>query len=183
MHFREKYGQTLDELFRLILDVPEERQAENIRKYTDYRTYLEFDIKIHHSNGETSSFSKVAREKSGGETQTPFYVAMIASFLGLYRPRQNQHSIRLLMFDEAFNRMDPERAEQTLLFIRKLGLQLLAAAPTDKCEIITPQMETTLLAIREGNRAWLEEYHQVLATATSPSDESEAEVAATTEEH
>ena len=178
LHFRAKYGETLDELFRLILDVPEERQAENIRKYTDYRTYLEFDIKILHGNGETSSFSKVAREKSGGETQTPFYVAMVASFLQLYRPRQNPHSVRLLMFDEAFNRMDPDRAENTLQFIRKLGLQVLAAAPTDKCEIITPHVETTLLALRDGDRAWLEDYHQVLA-ATAP---VEPEVAATTEE-
>jgi uncharacterized protein YPO0396 len=177
LHFREKYGDTLDELFRLILDVPEEHQAENIRKYTDYRTYLEFDIKILHANGETSSFSKVAREKSGGETQTPFYVAMVASFLQLYRPHQNQSSVRLLMFDEAFNRMDPDRAENTLQFIRKMGLQLLAAAPTDKCEIITPHVETTLLTLRDGHRAWLEDYHQVLAAPSG----SEAEVAATGE--
>lgn len=177
-HFREKFGATMDELFRLILDVPEERQAENIRRYTDYRTYLEFDIRIHHAGGDTSSLSKVAREKSGGETQTPFYVAMVASFLQLYRPRQNQHSIRLLMFDEAFNRMDPDRAENTLQFIRKLGLQVLAAAPTDKCEIITPHVETTLLTLREGHRAWLEDYHQVLGALPAPAG---SEVAAARE--
>lgn len=173
LHFRDKHGETLDELFRLILDVPEERQAENIRRYTDYRTYLEFDIKITHAGGETSSFSKVAREKSGGETQTPFYVAMVASFLQLYRPRQNPHTVRLMMFDEAFNRMDPDRAENMLQFIRKLGLQVLAAAPTDKCEIITPQVETTLLVMRDGHRAWLEDYHQVLAAseAATPGEE------------
>lgn len=165
LDFRARYGETLDELFRLILDVPEEKQAENIRRYTDYRTYLEFDIKIHHEGGETSSFSRVAREKSGGETQTPFYVAIVASFLQLYRPRQNPHSVRLLLFDEAFNRMDPDRAENTLAFIRKLGLQVLAAAPTDKCEIITPHVETTLLVMREGNQAWLEEYHHVLGVS------------------
>lgn len=165
LDFRERYGETMDELFRLILDVAEERQAENIKRYTDYRTYLEFDIKIHHAGGETSSFSKVAKEKSGGETQTPFYVAMIASFLQLYRPKQTPHSLRLLMFDEAFNRMDADRAENTLQFIRRLGLQVLAAAPTDKCEIIAPHVETTLLALRDGDRAWLEDYHQVLAAA------------------
>ncbi|HWI52625.1 MAG TPA: SbcC/MukB-like Walker B domain-containing protein, partial [Symbiobacteriaceae bacterium] len=163
LHFREKHGETLDELFRLILDVPEERQSDHIRRYTDYRTYLEFDIRIHHANNETSTFSRVAREKSGGETQTPFYVAMIASFLQLYRPRQNSHTLRLMMFDEAFNRMDPDRAETMLQFIRALGLQVLAAAPTDKCEIITPHVETTLLVLRDGHRAWLEDYHQVLA--------------------
>ncbi|WP_374713650.1 ATP-binding protein [Symbiobacterium terraclitae] len=165
LYFQEKYGDTLNELFRLILDVPEEKQLENIRRYTDYRTYLEYDIKIHHENGETSSFSKVARAKSGGETQTPYYVAIVASFLQLYRPRQNPHTVRLMLFDEAFNRMDPDRAEQTLEFIRRLGLQVLAAAPTDKCEIITPHVETTLLVMRDGHRAWIEDYHQVLAAS------------------
>lgn len=182
LHFREKYGATLDELFSLILDVPEEKQADNIKRYTDYRTYLEFDMKILHAGGETSSFSKVAREKSGGETQTPFYVAIVASFLQLYRPRQNQHTVRLLMFDEAFNRMDPDRAEQTLQFIRRLGLQLLAAAPTDKCEIITPHVETTLLAIRDDHRAWLEDYHQVLAGAFAAESAAITEAAATGED-
>jgi len=173
-HFKEKYGETLEELFRLILDVPEEKQAENIRRFTDYRTYLEYDIKIYHENGETSSFSRVAREKSGGETQTPYYVAIVASFLQLYRPRQNPNTVRLMLFDEAFNRMDPDRAENMLQFIRQLGLQVLAAAPTDKCEIITPHVETTLLVIRDGHKAWLEDYNQVLAAPQAAAEAAAA---------
>ena len=182
--FQEKHGATLGELFRLILDVPPEQQAENIRRFTDYRTYLDYDIKIHHAGGETSSFSKVAREKSGGESQTPYYVAIVASFLQLYRPGQNPHTVRLMMFDEAFNRMDPDRAEHTLEFIRRLGLQVLAAAPTDKCEIIAPYVETTLLVMRDGHRAWLEDYHQVLAspeTLTGPAPVSATAPAVTAE--
>lgn len=175
--FREKHQAALDDLFTAILDPDAAQQAHNIQQYTDYRTYLDFDIRIHHDGGETTLFSRVLREKSGGETQTPFYVAIVASFLQMYRPG-NQDSARLMLFDEAFNRMDPDRAENTLRFIRKLGLQVLAAAPTDKCEIITPHVETTLLVMREGHQTWVEDYHQIMA---APAPEAEAEAAATGE--
>lgn len=175
--FQERYGAVVSELFSLILEGTEEEQLRNIELFTDYRTYLDFDIRIDHGNGEHSLFSKVCREKSGGETQTPYYVAMVASFLQVYRPR-NEDSIRLMMFDEAFNRMDPDRVENTLLFIRQVGLQVLAAAPTDKCEIIAPYMDTTLLVMRSGHRTWVEDYHQVIGEIAAP---ARAEAAATAE--
>ena len=39
---------------------------------------------IQNEFGETMLYSKVFREKSGGETQVPFYVAIIASFVRIY---------------------------------------------------------------------------------------------------
>lgn len=182
--FLEKYRPVLDDLFTRILEVPEAEQARNIELFTDYRTYMDFDIRIENtSTGETASFARVCREKSGGETQTPFYVAMLGSFLQLYRPRQNEDSVRLVLFDEAFNRMDPDRVETTMELIRRLGVQVIAAAPTDKCEILAPYMETVLLMMREGHRAWVDDYHQVLAAGTweegaLPATEAAREVAA-----
>ena len=174
--FRERHASTLDQLFDRILDRDPDVQASNIRELTDYRTYLDFDIRIHHDDGATTLFSRILRETSGGETQTPFYVAMAASFLQVYRP-DNHDAIRLILFDEAFNRMDADRAENTLRFIRQVGLQVIAAAPTDKCEILSPHLESTLLVLREGLHAWLEPYHQVLLAAAS-----EAEAAAARDE-
>ena len=51
-----------------------------LMEYTDYRNYLDYDIKIKYASGDFAYFSKVNKEKSGGETQTPFYVIMAASF-------------------------------------------------------------------------------------------------------
>lgn len=174
--FQEKYRPVIDELFHLILDAPAEDLPKNVEVYTDFRTYLDFDIRIEHEDGRSSSFSRVCREKSGGETQTPFYVAVVASFLQIYRPLGNEDSVRLILFDEAFNRMDPDRAENTVELIRRLGVQVLAAAPTDKCELLSPHLETTLLVLREGERAWVEDYHQVLAAR--PEGLASAEAAA-----
>lgn len=159
--FRERHKEAMDELFDKIINLPPQYLPESIAEFTDYRTFLDYDIKIYHNNGETSTFSKVCREKSGGETQTPYYVAIVASFVQLYRAKVNRDSIRLMMFDEAFNRMDSDRVENSLRFIRELGMQAIIAAPTDKCEYIAPHLSTTLLVLRDGHYSWIEDYHQL----------------------
>ncbi|MCL5677105.1 MAG: hypothetical protein M1602_04445, partial [Firmicutes bacterium] len=165
--FQDKYRETIDDLFRRMLDVPEEEQQHNIERLTDYRTYLDYDIRIHHAGGETTLFSKVSYEKSGGETQTPYYVAMIASYLQAYRLPYNPDAARLVLFDEAFNRMDPDRVENMLAFLNQLELQAIIAAPTDKCQLIAPYVPTTVLVMRNGRRVWLEDYDQVIGAGTA----------------
>lgn len=154
--FRQRHGQVLDELFAMITDTDQKRCEENIRKFTDYRTYLDYDIRIE-SGGETFLFSKVCRERSGGETQTPFYVAIAASFMEVYRP-SHLDSPRLVIFDEAFNRMDVDRMENAMKFFRDLGLQVIAAVPTEKCELLVGHVDSTLVVVNNGGRAWVARY-------------------------
>lgn len=159
--FHAKHQEAMDELFDRILHQDAEQVKSSLELFTDYRTFLDYDIKIHHANGETSTYSKVCREKSGGETQTPYYVAIVASFMQLYRVRSSNDSIRLMMFDEAFNRMDGERIEACLKFIRQCGMQVIVAAPSDKCEVIAPHVSTTVVVMREGHDTWLTDYRQL----------------------
>ena len=161
-YFREKHAEAMDQLFEKVLLAPRENLGELAGELTDYRNYLEYDIRITHSNGDTSLYSRVCREKSGGETQTPFYVAMLASFVQLYRIRSSRHTLRLVIFDEAFNRMDADRIENSLRFIKKLGLQVIIAVPTEKCEDISPYLSTTLLVLREGLYSWVEDFRQLV---------------------
>ncbi|TYO94786.1 ATP-binding protein [Desulfallas thermosapovorans] len=169
--FRDRHREAMDDLFDKIINLPPKYLPESIAEYTDYRTFLDYDIKIYHDNGETSTYSKVCREKSGGETQTPFYVAIVAAFVQLYRAKTNRDSIRLMMFDEAFNRMDSDRVENSLVFIRDLGMQAIIAAPTDKCEYIAPHLPTTLLVLRDGHYSWIEDYHQLKEAALAGAGE------------
>ncbi|NLI12593.1 MAG: AAA family ATPase [Peptococcaceae bacterium] len=176
--FQERHREAMDDLFDKIVNTPAEQLPENVAVYTDYRTFLDYDIKITDYNGETSTFSKVCREKSGGETQTPYYVAIVASFVQLYRAKVNRDSIRLMMFDEAFNRMDSDRVENSLRFINELGMQVIIAAPTDKCEYIAPHVPTTLLVLREGHYSWIEDYKQLkLAEEGAPEKDAGETVA------
>ena len=61
----------------------------NVEKFTDYRSYLDFDLIV--TNKETNEeqrLSKMIKKKSGGETQTPFYIAILASFSQLYHANE-----------------------------------------------------------------------------------------------
>ena len=171
-YFRERHAEAMDELFDKVLYAHQERLEELAEELTDYRNYLEYDIRITHSSGETSLFSRVCREKSGGETQTPFYVAMLASFVQLYRLRDSRHTLRLILFDEAFNRMDADRIETSTRFIDKLGLQAIVAVPTEKCEDIAPHLSTTLLVLREGRYSWVEDFRQLTESVEGEKESS-----------
>lgn len=155
--YDNKYKELLNELFdKLTLD-NESNEAELI-KLTDYRNYMSYDIQIKYKDGATALFSKVCKEKSGGETQTPFYVAMAASFLQLYKGISlSSDSIGLILFDEAFDKMDDARIMSMMEFYNKLKLQLIIAAPPQKIEPITPYVNTVLLAIKADNFSIVED--------------------------
>ncbi len=156
--FHENHKEVIDELFeKLALD--NENNAKALDEFTDYRTYMDYDIKIIHSDGNYSFYSKVCEEKSGGETQTPFYVTVAASFVQLYRNSIGGEAIGLVLFDEAFNNMDDERIGGVLEFLRRLPLQIIIAAPPDKIQYISPYIAETLLVMTDEKVSFVERYH------------------------
>ena len=155
--FHENHKAVIDELFeRLALD--NENSSKALDEFTDYRTYMDYDIRIIHSDGTYSLYSKVCEEKSGGETQTPFYVTVAASFVQLYKNNIGGESIGLVLFDEAFNNMDDERIGGVLEFLRRLPLQILIASPPDKIQYISPFIEETLLVMTDEKTSFVERY-------------------------
>ena len=118
-----------------------------IREYTDYSSYLDYDIDIVSRDGRTQKFSKIYREKSGGETQTPYYVAIAASFVQLYSMGE---TIRVIMLDEAFDKMDEERIENMLNFFKLQNLQVILAVPTSRLEIIGEQADNIIMIYTDG---------------------------------
>ncbi|GMO46928.1 MAG: SbcC/MukB-like Walker B domain-containing protein [Termitinemataceae bacterium] len=146
----------IENLFESILNA--NLDSPTLRSICDYRTYFNYDIKIRDiekidaQTGKpvVSSLSKVLREKSGGEAQTPYYVAIAASFFRFFKNKP-EDTVRLVMFDEAFNRMDDERIAKILKFYRELNLQIVSAVPTEKIEAMQPYMDRTNLVIRHGS--------------------------------
>jgi uncharacterized protein YPO0396 len=159
-HYREHQAD-YDAFFRQLIDQP---QTEAVRReqerLTDYRHYLDFDITVTDRTGEKSRLSKVLASRSGGETQTPFYVTIAASFVQLYRigPKAGRPNVRLIVFDEAFNKMDQERIGATLDLFRRFGLQIVAATPLERCEYLVPKMETNFVLTAVGDSVLVEPY-------------------------
>ncbi|MEZ0536645.1 ATP-binding protein [Caldicellulosiruptoraceae bacterium PP1] len=158
--FRQKHKEAIDELFMLItLDDAEssaDKRAEiekNIKRYTDYRTYLNFDLEVIDAEDRKQRLSKTLHKKSGGETQTPFYISVLASFAQLYRvkDRNASNTSRLIIFDEAFNKMDSERIRESIKLLRKFKLQAIISAPPEKIADIATLVDRNLCVIRNAN--------------------------------
>lgn len=155
--FRDKHRDAIDELFRQITDIDAELNADaraelekNIKRFTDYRTYLGFDLVVTDEEDRTQRLSRTLQKKSGGETQTPFYISVLASFAQLYRIQDPAYNrIRLIVFDEAFSKMDSERIQESIRLLRKFGFQCILSAPPEKIGDIAPLVDRNLCVIRE----------------------------------
>jgi uncharacterized protein YPO0396 len=90
-------------------------------------------------------------KKSGGEMQTPFYIAVLASFVQLYRVGRDKtpNTLRLIIFDEAFSKMDGERIIQSIGLLRRFDFQVIFAAPPDKVPDIAALADRNLCVLRE----------------------------------
>lgn len=161
--FQDKYGQLIEKLFSQITTADDtqlnaRKQSElqeNIQRYTDFRTYLKFDLETTDQNGTRQMLSQTLNTKSGGETQTPFYIAVLASFAQLYRVNDTSsfgNTVRLAVFDEAFNKMDSDRIIESVRLLRKMGLQAIICTPPDKVSDIMPIADRTLLVNKDKYR-------------------------------
>jgi len=160
----EEERKSIEALFEEILN--NDLDSPRVREICDYRTYFTYDIHIRHMHSidkntgkpHESNLSKVLREKSGGEAQTPYYVALGASFFRFFK--EEEGAIRLALFDEAFNKMDDTRIGTALTFFRRLGMQVVTAVPTEKIETIAPYSDQVNLIFRRNFQAYAREFSQ-----------------------
>lgn len=156
-----KYKDEIAELFAIITNEDGGGKAQGksdydkrVQMFTDFRTYLTFDLESVNRDGESQRLSKTMGKKSGGETQTPFYVAVLASFAQLYRSGRDktQNTARLIIFDEAFSKMDGERIIRSVQLLRQFQFQVILSAPTEKVGDIGTLVDRNLCVLREGKR-------------------------------
>ena len=159
--FINKYKDVMEDLFKQIVDVGDNSKnnqlLDNIQKFTDYRSYLDFDLIVYNKDtGDEQRLSKMIKKKSGGETQTPFYIAVLASFAQLYHVNDEgemANTMRLIIFDEAFSKMDRGRMTEAIKLLRKFSLQVILSAPYDKIPDISPLVDETLIVLHDKNKS------------------------------
>lgn len=167
--YLEKYRDTMNNLFNLISDSTDRANGDlreqiiaNVEKFTDYRTYLNFDLVVRRGNSQTeSSLARTFKQQSGGETQTPFYISILASFAQLYRTNDpDSDSLRLVIFDEAFSKMDGEHIKQSVGLLKSFGLQAILSTPSEKLRDLSKIVDLVLVTIHDAkrNRSYIDRY-------------------------
>lgn len=164
--YLEKYQDIMNNLFKLIGDVSSSKDKEsllsqNVDKFTDYRTYLLFDLMVSKEGGKPYSLARNIKKASGGETQTPFYISILASFTQLYRTKADgnmANTTRLVIFDEAFSKMDRNRIIESIRILKEFNLQVILSAPPEKVADISRLVDKTLLVSRGKNRSFVDTF-------------------------
>ena len=165
MEHEEQYADLMDELISIFLPpenaTPEELEEakKNMDKYADYRTYLSFDMQqiVHGEQDMKIGLSKMIKKNSGGEGQNPLYVALLASFAQIYRinlsPKMHRNpTIRLVVLDEAFSKMDAEKVASCISLIRGLGFQAIISATNDKIQNYLENVDKTFVYANPNKR-------------------------------
>ena len=174
------YERQVDELMEKIMaDVDENTRARQegratLSDYVDYRTYLDYDIKVTNTvSGQQAYLSRVSRDSSGGENQAPFYVAICASLLQIYQKSEN--SIRLVLLDEAFSKMTSDRIRPMMELFRRLQLQVLLISTVEKSTAIQPYCDITYSIVRHGDANAIAPFYRLTAPQDAPEKETEDE--------
>jgi energy-coupling factor transporter ATP-binding protein EcfA2 len=123
-----------------------------INEIRDYRSFFQYDMKMRNpSTGEERRVTEMQSTGSGGEKQTPAYIALAASFMNVYTIRENSpRGASLVLLDEAFNNMDGGNASGAVAFLKEIGLQLIVAAPPEVTLKIGKEMDQIYTICREG---------------------------------
>lgn len=158
MEHEDQYGEMMNELINIFIPPDNatreelEETKKNMDKYADYRTYLSFDMQqiVQGEKDMTIGLSKMIKKNSGGEGQNPLYVALLASFAQVYRINQSPKiqrnpTIRLVVLDEAFSKMDAEKVASCISLIRGLGIQAIISATNDKIQNYLENVDKTFV--------------------------------------
>lgn len=129
----------------LMLDKAEPDTRNQASPLDDYREFFDFDVEIYRVDPETGKsrivghLSKRLGSGSGGEHRAPLYVIAGAALASAYRiqPGEPTSGPGLIMFDEAFSKMDPSNIIASMRYLQDLGLQVLLASPGENLGILT----------------------------------------------
>jgi hypothetical protein len=118
--------ESLDHFLNILTDEKNSTEAAHL---LDYRQYFDYDLLVWDERDAQSkpvSVDKQSGKMSGGENQSPYFVAILASYLRAYKRHESRWkdpSLALVPIDEAFSKMDTGRIKDCIEAIRDLDLQ------------------------------------------------------------
>lgn len=153
---------------------------DDVAEIEDYRTYYEYDLQLRQGEEKPVSFSSVMGKLSGGQRQAPYYVAIAASMVSVYYPggrTGDTDGMGLVLFDEAFNKLDVRTTRALLDLFRGLGLQVVVAAPEVNRATFLEGVDTIVTVARQPGTA------DIYLTAMQPGPRARAAMHAANPEH
>lgn len=146
----DKHQAVRNRLVKLLLDKDQERAERDLLRIADYRNYRRYEIWNESDSGGRIALSTWGTG-SGGQLETPAYIVRAAVVTNRMKLFDKGPSLKLLVSDESFSRMDELRARAVLRYLRDgLGLQLISAMPTRGAGGLRPEFDREFSYSRAG---------------------------------
>ena len=136
-----KHVEVRDRLVKLLLDPDQDRAGRELLRIADYRNYRRYEIWNESDSGGRIALSTWGTG-SGGQLETPAYIVRAAVVTNRMKLFDKGPSLRLLVSDESFSKMDETRARAVLCYLRdNLDLQVVSAMPTRSAGGLRPEFD------------------------------------------
>jgi len=121
--------EAIQKFLTLLVEQPDSSEAARLQ---DYRYYFDYDMEVEDLDelGVVTAVSRVDRQSgkySGGENQSPYFIAILASYLRAYKrhdTRSKHASLALVPIDEAFSKLSGERIKNCIEALRSSQIDL-----------------------------------------------------------
>lgn len=146
-----------DRFLHSLIDEDKKAVADRL---LDYRHYYEYDMEVDDlgDDGEVKATSRVDRQSgkfSGGENQSPYFIAILASYLRAYKrhdTRSKLPSLALVPIDEAFSKLSGERIKDCIEAMKALDLQGVFSMSTGNIPYAFEHCDSLVVVAKEETR-------------------------------
>jgi hypothetical protein len=115
-----------DAIAYFLKTLTEQTDSAEAARLLDYRHYYDYDMDVEDETGRKTSVDRQSGKFSGGENQSPYFIAILASYLRAYRrygSRKKEPSLGLVPIDEAFSKLSGERIKDCITALKAFDLQ------------------------------------------------------------
>ena len=147
----------ITKFLHILVEQPDSIEAA---KLLDYRYYYDYDMEVDviGEDGDVKATSRVDRQSgkfSGGENQSPYFIAILASYLRAYKrhdTRSKLASLALVPIDEAFSKLSGERIKDCIEALKSLDLQGVFSMSTGNIPYAFEHCDSLVVVAKEEKR-------------------------------
>ncbi len=151
-------GEMKDALQVFLTTLVKQANSPEAARLLDYRQYFDYDLlvsDVRDPEGKPVSVDKQSGKMSGGENQSPYFVAILASYLHAYNrheTRRKEPSLALVPIDEAFSKLSGERIQNCLQAMAELDLQGVFSMSSGNIPYAFSQCDELVIISRKEER-------------------------------
>jgi len=158
LFFASMGGELQDALNGFLQLLVQNASSPEAARLLDYRQYFDYDLTvtdIRDPDAKAISVDKQSGKMSGGENQSPYFVAILASYLHAYNrheSRRKDPSLALVPIDEAFSKLSGERIQNCIEAMAELDLQGMFSMSSGNIPYAFSQCDELIVISRKEER-------------------------------